>query len=242
MYLDFYHLREKPFQINTDPKFLWLGEKHKEAQATLKYGILDNKGFLLLTGGVGTGKTTLINSLVDEIREEICVATVPDPNLEELDFYNFISNAFGIEQAFTSKGAFLSEFAKFLHAAHDDGKKVLLIIDECQKLNYDQLERIRLLSNIEKPEAKLINIFFIGQSEFNDMLLEERNLPIRQRITINYNIKPLTLEETGEYIRHRVRVAGSSNDIFDSDAIREIFFFFPTVIPARSISSVTMPC
>ena len=138
MYLSFYNLTAKPFQTNTDPKFLWLGAKHKEALATLKYGVLDNKGFLLLTGDVGTGKTTLINALSNNLGKEIVVATVPDPDLEKLDFYNFIANAFKIKKTFSSKGNFLIYFSYFLHLVYEKNKKVLLIIDESQRLNQEQ--------------------------------------------------------------------------------------------------------
>jgi len=225
MYLSFYNLKTKPFQISTDPKFLWLGEKHKEAFAILKYGIIENKGFLLLTGDVGTGKTTLINGLVNSLGDNTIVATVPDPDLEKLDFFNFIANAFKIKKMARSKGAFIVYLSHFLHDAYDNNKKVLLIIDEAQRLNPNLLEELRLLSNIEKQNAKLINIFFVGQNEFNDFLMEPKNRALRQRITINYNLDPLTKDETGEYIRHRLKIAGSKENIFPSDAIREIFSF-----------------
>ena len=225
MYLSFYNLKTKPFQISTDPKFLWLGEKHKEAFAILKYGIIENKGFLLLTGDVGTGKTTLINGLVNSLGDNTIVATVPDPDLEKLDFFNFIANAFKIKKMAHSKGAFIVYLSHFLHDAYDNNKKVLLIIDEAQRLNPNLLEELRLLSNIEKQNAKLINIFFVGQNEFNDFLMEPKNRALRQRITINYNLDPLTKDETGEYIRHRLKIAGSKENVFPSDAIREIFSF-----------------
>jgi general secretion pathway protein A len=225
MYLSYYDLDSKPFQISTDPQFLWLGEKHKEALATLKYGVIDNKGFLLLTGDVGTGKTTLINALVNSLEDNIIVAKVTDPELEKQEFFNFIANAFNIKKIFQDKGTFLVHLSNFLHFAYTKNKKVLLIIDEAQRLNHSLLEEIRLLSNIEKQDTKLINIFFIGQNEFNDILLKEKNRALRQRITLNYNINPLTENETGEYVKHRLNVAGSKKNIFSSGAIREIFSF-----------------
>ncbi|MBW2201542.1 MAG: AAA family ATPase [Deltaproteobacteria bacterium] len=225
MYLSYYDLASKPFQISTDPQFLWLGEKHKEALATLKYGIIDNKGFLLLTGDVGTGKTTLINALVNSLGDNIIVAKVTDPELEKQEFFNFIANAFNFKKIFQDKGTFLVHLSNFLHFAYTKNKKVLLIIDEAQRLNHSLLEEIRLLSNIEKQDTKLINIFFIGQNEFNDILLKEKNRALRQRITLNYNINPLTENETGEYIKHRLNVAGTQKKIFSSGAIRETFSF-----------------
>ena len=225
MYLSYYNLTEKPFQINTDPKFLWQGEKHKEALAMLKYGILDNRGFLFLAGDVGTGKTTLINTLTNQLEDQIIVAIVPDPGLEKIDFFNFIADAFNFNRQFKSKGEFIVYFSRFLHKTHTNNKRVLLIIDESQRLTNELLEEIRLLSNIEKHDAKLINIFFVGQNEFIDILLKPENRALRQRITINYQIDPLTENETEQYIRHRLKVAGSQKNIFTSKAIHEIFAF-----------------
>jgi len=225
MYLSYYNLIAKPFQISADPNFLWFGEKHKEALAVLKYGVWDNKGFLLLTGDVGTGKTTLINALVNSIKDKVIVATVSDPCLEKIDFFNYIADAFNIKKVFQSKGSFLVYLKTFLLDAYKKNKKVLLIIDEAQRLNQELLEEIRLLSNIEKQQTKLINIFFVGQNEFNDILLEQRNRAIRQRIALNYNIDPLTERETEKYIKHRLKVSGAQNNIFTSDAIHEIFSY-----------------
>jgi general secretion pathway protein A len=214
-----------PFQITTDPRFMWLGEKHSEALATLKYGIMENKGFLLLTGDVGTGKTALINRLIKMIDVAAIVAKIPDPGLSSLDFFNFLAVEFKINKKFESKGAFLIYLKNFLHKAYADQKKVLLIIDEAQRLNHDLLEQIRLLSNIELQNRKLINIFFVGQPEFNEMLREDRNRAVRQRITVNYHINPLSAAETRQYIEHRLRVAGATHQIFEKDAVREIFSF-----------------
>jgi general secretion pathway protein A len=225
MYQSFYNLKVKPFQITTDPKFLWLGEKHKEALATLKYGIMENKGFLLLTGDVGTGKTVLIHGLTKIIDVSAIVATIPDPGLNSIDFFNFLSEEFKMNRRFDSKGAFLIHLKHFLHKASATDKKVLLIIDEAQRLNHELLEQIRLLSNIELDNRKLINIFFVGQSEFNKMINEERNKAVRQRITVSYHIDPLTEQETHEYIKHRLKVAGCTRELFKREAERKVYAF-----------------
>ena len=225
MYEAYYNLKSKPFQITTDPKFLWLGEKHSEALAALKYGILENKGFLVLTGDVGTGKTALINRLVKLIDMAAIVAAIPDPGLDALDFFNILATEFRVRKKFQSKGAFLIFLKQFLHKAYASHKKVLLIVDEAQRLNHDLLEQIRLLSNIELENRKLINIFFVGQPEFNDMLMQERNKAVRQRITVNYHIDPLNEAETDKYIRHRLKIAGATRKIFTPDAVHEIFAF-----------------
>jgi len=225
MYLKFYQLASKPFQITTDPKFLWLGEKHTEALATLKYGILEDKGFLLLTGEIGTGKTALIKLLVKTIDVAAIVATVPDPGLEAIDFFNFLAEEFKMDRHFTSKGDFLIEFKQFLLKAYSAKQKVLLIIDESQRLNPEMLEQIRLLSNIELDNRKLINIFFVGQTEFNRTLLDERSKAVRQRITVSYHIEPLTEAETPQYILHRLKVAGARREIFTAAAVKRIHSF-----------------
>lgn len=233
MYLNHYNLQLKPFQISTDPRFLWMGENHKEAFAVLRYGILDNRGFLLLTGDVGTGKTTLIHALVNSLGDEVVTATVPDPNLQVIDFLNYVANSFGISGHFSSKGEFISAFRTFLCDLYNRNKKTLLIIDEAQLLKHEVLEEIRLLSNIEKQNTKLLNIFFVGQNEFNDLLWEDRNRALRQRITVNYNVYALSMAETGDYIRHRLKIAGTEKKIFTGSAIREIAAFsegFPRTI------------
>jgi general secretion pathway protein A len=225
MYLSHYNLAEKPFQISTDPKFLWLGEKHREALAVLKYGIINNQGFVLLTGDVGTGKTTLINALLGELDKDTIFALVSDPKLERLEFFNLIANAFRLKKSFSDKLDFTLYFTQFLNAAYRENKKVLLIIDEAQNISLELLEEIRLLSNIEVPERKLLNIFFAGQIEFNNILMKNECRPLRQRITVTYNIDPLTEKETGEYLTHRLKVAGVRREIFDKKAIRNIFSF-----------------
>jgi type II secretory pathway predicted ATPase ExeA len=225
MYLEHYNLLEKPFEMSPGPRFLWLGEKHLEALATLKYGIYENKGFLLLTGDVGVGKTALIHRLMKEIYASKVVAYVPNPGLEPLDFFNLLANELRIDKNFSSKGAFLIEFKRFLIKRQAENKKVLLVIDEAQRLYHELLEEIRLFSNIELENRKLINIFFVGQPEFNQILLEPRNRAVKQRIAVRYQVEPLNQEETSHYIYHRMQVAGATRKIFTSNAILDIFKF-----------------
>ncbi len=225
MYLSHFNLKIKPFRISPDPKFLWLGETHKEALAMLKYGISDDCGFLLLSGDIGTGKTTLINGLLESLDDQTLIALIPDPGLEKLDFYNFITQAFNIKKTFKSKGDFLVHFIHFLHKANTDGKKVLIIIDEAQRLSHEIMEEVRQLSNIEKKDAKLLNVFLVGQHELIDTLNENRNRALLQRITMKYLIGPLKHEDVGNYIAFRLKVAGTEKKIFSSSAIRQIISF-----------------
>ena len=225
MYLTHYNLRIMPFETSPDPKFVWLSENHKEALASLKYGIQENKGFLLLTGDIGTGKTTLINCFLNEKDTDAIVASIPDPDLSIVDFFLLLSKEFNINTDFDTKGEFLIQFENFLLNTYSERKKALLIIDEAQRLNQQLLEQIRLLSNIERQDIKLINIFFVGQNELLELIMDEQNKALRQRIAVHYNIDPLTKPETQDYIKHRLRIAGSEEEIFSSEAIYEIFSF-----------------
>jgi len=225
MYLSHYNLREKPFQLSPDPKFLWLGEQHKEALATLEYGIRATKGFILLTGDVGTGKTTLINAIIRRWKENSVIASVSDPQMEIIDFYNFLAHSFKMGRRFESKGDFLVKFSHLLFTIFRNNKKLVLIIDEAQRLNHELLEEIRHLSNIELQNTKLLSIILAGQNELNDILRQDINRAIRQRIAINYHLKPLTKNDTKDYLRHRLKIAGTERKIFKADALPEIMFF-----------------
>jgi general secretion pathway protein A len=225
MYVDHYNLIEEPFKITPDPKFVWLGEKHAEALATMEYGIDENKGFLVLTGDVGTGKTLMVNCLLNRIDTNTIAVKVQHPTMAPLDFFNFLAAKLGWEKSFHTKGKFLLHFENYLYQTHSENKRLLFIIDEAHKISDQILEEIRLLSNIELEYEKLLNVFIVGQIELERVLNKEKNKALRERIAIWYHIDPLTEKETGQYIRTRLAVAGAKNEIFDSDAIREIYLF-----------------
>ena len=168
MYLSHYGLDLKPFDINPDPRFLWLSEIHKEALAALKYAIQESKGFLLLTGEVGTGKTVLIKHLMELANVEATVATLPDPDLGLIDFYNILADEFSLGQQFRKKGEFLIHFKRHLAEAARDNRKMLLIIDEAQRLKHELLDEIRVLSNLEVHDKKVIHIFFIDHPHLSE--------------------------------------------------------------------------
>jgi general secretion pathway protein A len=222
MYLSHYGLKKKPFDISPDPEFLWLGEKHREGLAILKYGILENKGFLLITGDVGTGKTALIRAIEKELQTRAIVVTIPDPGMTLMDFYNYMAAELNMDRSFTNKGDFLIHFKRLILSAFASYRRVLLIIDESQRLNHDLMEEIRLLSNIDLAGKVLINIFFVGQTEFREILARQENRAVRQRITVSYHLAPLTEEEVRQYIHHRMTVAGASRAVFTAEALQAV--------------------
>jgi type II secretory pathway predicted ATPase ExeA/TolA-binding protein len=222
MYLSYYNLAEKPFQIDTDPRFLWFGEKHQEALAVLKYGVLDRNGFVVLTGGIGTGKTTLLNALLESLGDDVLVANINNPKLDILDFLKIVAKSYEPAAVVDGKADFILYFNRFLQQAHSDGRIVLLVIDEAHRLSQDLLEEIRLLSNAEQAGKRLIHIFFVGQNELKQSLLLPECRALRQRVTLFYDIQPLSENEMVQYIGHRLRVAGSQAQLFTSDAMHEI--------------------
>ena len=225
MYLTHHNLKLKPFEESPDPRFFWISEKHKEAFASFKHGIQENKAFLLLNGDIGTGKSALINYFLLNNDIDAIVATIPDPDLSISDFFRLLSKEIKIDTNLNTNGDFLIKFEHFLQNVYSEGKKVLLVIDEAQRLNQKLLEQIYLLSNIEREEVKLIKFFFVGQNEILDLIKEGKNEALRQRHTVHYAIEPLTESETQEYIKYRLKVAGSKTEIFNFEAIHEIFSF-----------------
>jgi general secretion pathway protein A len=225
MYLSFYGFTQKPFQDNTHLDFLWLGESHKDALALFSKGILNAPGFLLLTGDIGTGKTILSNELIRSLSDDVIAARIADPGLEVVDFLNCIADAFQLDRKFASEEAFHLHFGRLIDNAAEAGKKLLLIIDECQRLRPDLLIEIARLADIDKQESKVLSIFLIGQNELNNILRNHHNGALYQRIEISYAIPPLDLDETAALIHHRLTVAGVKEQIFTPDAIQEIYAF-----------------
>ena len=225
MYHQHFGLNRSPFSIEPDPDFLWQGEKHQEGLSVLRYGILENKGFLLLTGDIGTGKTVLIRSLLAGLPGDVTAATIQDPSLTLLDFFNILSHELGMASTIDGKADFLVKFKKFVRHVYASQKSLLVIIDEAQRLTHELLDEIRVLSNIDFDNRKLINIFFVGQIEFNQILTDPCNIALRQRISVSYHLVSLNHEETDAYIRHRLKVAGAEKELFIPEAVHEIFKF-----------------
>ncbi len=223
MYLSFYGLKIKPFQNSTNPEFFWFGEKQKETLAIFKYGLSKMPGILLLTGDAGAGKTTLANVFLNSLGDKFIVVKIPDPDLEDIDFMNYIADALDFKTRFSDKDTFFAAFSHFLDITSTLGKRVILVIDECQGLSSRLLEEIIKLANIEKDETKLLKILLIGQNEFDDLLKKNTSRVLHQLIAINYAIAALNLHETGEFIKHRLKIAGANRDIFSPEAITKIY-------------------
>ena len=223
MYTSFYNLKEKPFNLTPSPRFLYLGETHKEALSLLTYGIMERKGFVLLTGEVGTGKTTIVQTLLENLDSSVKYVSISNPTLPPKDFLFYVASGLGLKTQFESKGTFLVHFEDFLQTLFHQQQNVLLIVDEAQRLSLTLLEEIRLLSNMETADNKLINIFLVGQPELNQKLSNAECRPLLQRISIRYHINPLNVIETKAYIKTRLKLAGAKdNKIFSKEVIRAI--------------------
>ena len=225
MYTEFYDLKEKPFDLSPSSRFLYLGENHKEALALLTYGLRTRKGFVLLTGEVGTGKTTIVHALLAGLDQNVHLVHLSNPLMSPREFLDYLARkALGREEPFLSKAEFLIDFETFLLDGRKSGKNFLLIIDEAHKISLQLLEEIRLLSNMETAEEKLMSIFLVGQPEFREHLKDPRCKALSQRITIHYHLPPLDQNSTAEYIRTRLRAAGARTPakIFRDSVIRKI--------------------
>jgi len=225
MYLKFYNLESEPFSLSPDPRFLFLAPSHKEALAYLKYGLIQQKGFVVITGEVGTGKTTLIYSLLDQMPKEIVTAFISNPTLTRDEFLSMLAEEYGLGEI-KNKADFLVKLSYFLEDSLEKKRNVVLIIDEAHRLDAEILEEIRLLSNLETPNAKLINIILTGQPEFLQILNHKDFRALRQRVTLRYVLKPLTLEETIAYIQLRLARAGAKDvGLFTQEAMEAIFYY-----------------
>ena len=223
MYEKYYGLTGKPFDLIPDPDKVYMSESHQEALSILRYGVIDRKGFLLLTGGVGTGKTTLLQLLVKSIDTKVHVCLIANPTLSLHDFYYYISAKLGLNEYGGNKAKFMLEFAVFVQQCRVANERVLLVIDEAHVLPVELLEEIRLLSNQEYQEFGVMSIFLVGQPELNDRLSHERLLPLRQRIGIRFHLQPFSANETKKYIVFRLSKAGGQHaGLFKEEALQII--------------------
>ena len=239
MYQAYYHLRENPFNITADPQFFFNSSRHTEAFSHLFYGIKQRKGIIVVTGEIGTGKTTLCRMLLDRLDDKTKTALVLNPNFSDIQLLQLILKDLGIQTTGKNKFALVDALNDFLLQETAQGHNIAIIIDEAQNLKPKQLEQIRLLSNLETQKDKLLQIILVGQPE----LLEKLKLPslrqLNQRISVRYHMQPLQKDEVKQYIYHRLKVARLPNEPADNwvgftdeaiDAIYQISAGLPRVI------------
>ena len=225
MYTKFFGLTEKPFAITPDPRYLFMSERHGEALAHLVYGISESGGFVQLTGEVGTGKTTLVRTVLGRLPDEVDVALILNPQLTALEFLITICQELSIplpEDKHSTK-ALVDALNSHLLEVHARGRRTILLVDEAQNLSTDVLEQLRLLTNLETTKQKLLQIILIAQPELRDILAQNELRQLAQRVTGRYHLEPLSRDEASLYIDHRLKIAGSLGEIFDATAKREVF-------------------
>lgn len=226
MYLSFFGLNEKPFAITPDPRYLYRSERHAEALAHLLYGIKEAGGFVQLTGEVGTGKTTIVRSLLAQTPKNAEIALILNPRMTPAEFLLTICEELGItvqESSNRSLKDLVDVLSRYLLRAHGIGHRVVLVVDEAQNLLPEVLEQVRLLTNLETNTQKLLQIILIGQPELRDMLARSELRQLAQRITGRYHLCPLSQDESAAYVRHRLRVAGATTDIFSVPGLAEVY-------------------
>jgi general secretion pathway protein A len=225
MYTSFFGLTEKPFAITPDPRYLYLSERHAEALAHLLYGVNESGGFVQLTGEVGTGKTTVVRTLLSRLPQHADVAVILNPRISPAEFLLTICEELGVVIAAADRGSvkqMVDALNRHLLEAYSAGRRVIIVVDEAQNLSAQVLEQVRLLTNLETPTQKLLQIILIGQPELR-VLLERTDLrQLAQRITGRYHLSPLTRAETKAYVRHRLRVAGVTGDVFTAGALAAV--------------------
>jgi general secretion pathway protein A len=209
MYLEYFGLREQPFQLTPDPDFLYLSKAHARAKAYMDYTIWNRDSFVVITGEIGSGKTTLIQHILSTIDEHVIVAKIHQTQLNELEFYQAILVEFGFKPFNASKVELIDMLNSFLLEQYANGRQVVLIIDEAQNLTPRVLEEVRLMTGLETNKEKILNLILVGQPELKEVLDSPAMEQLAQRIRFRFHIKPFTEEETRQYIEHRLKVAGA---------------------------------
>jgi general secretion pathway protein A len=237
VYLEFYGLKQAPFDLTPNPRLLFHSTKHREAINHLLYGIRERKGFVQLTGEIGAGKTTLCRALLEQLDARFSTALILNPALNANELMKSIATEFGLEVKGFDRLETITAISEFLLKQIKDGKETVLIIDEAQNLTEDLLEQVRLLSNIETDDRKLLQIVLMGQPELRHRLNSPRLQQLRQRITVRYHLTPLTRFEVGQYIQHRLELAGAKGVPFLTQPALWRVYFYSRGIP-RLVNAV----
>jgi len=224
MYTEYYGLVRPPFEMTPDPSFLYLGEAHREGLATLVYAVSSGKGFVMLTGEVGTGKTTLLHALLAQLDSTTNSAFIFNPRLDPMGFFRMLFEELDVGPACDTKAEYLLALNQYLIDKLAANERVLLIVDEAQNLSAEMLEEIRLLSNLETPTSKLIQIMLVGQPELQDLVDQPQLRQLRQRIALRHHLRPFNESEIVEYVEQRLEKAGyTGRGLFKKKAYKELY-------------------
>ena len=225
MYENFYGFKEKPFSLLPDPGFLFLSEKHAAALTMLQYGLMNQAGFTVITGEIGSGKTTLIRHLLDEVDHDITVGLVSNTHRTFGELLQWVLLAFGLEYRDKKKVELYQTLADFIVKEYSQNRRTVLIIDEAQNLDAEALEELRMLSNINADKNQILQLILVGQPGLRETLKLPELHQFAQRIAVDYNLQPLNLEETWRYIRHRLQMAGGDPNLFDTKACAAVYYY-----------------
>lgn len=223
MYESFFGLKESPFNVTPDPRFIYFSRHHSEALSTLLYGVDSRRGFIEITGEIGAGKTTLCRTLLKKLEGRAHTAFIFNPKLSEFELLQSIVEDLGITPKGRRRKDYFDALNRFLLQELEKGLNAVLVIDEAQNLSPRALEQIRLLSNLETTREKLLQIILVGQPELRLLLARPDLVQLRQRITLRYHLSALDREETEKYLAHRLKVAGSEEQFFTPEAVDRIF-------------------
>jgi type II secretory pathway predicted ATPase ExeA len=227
MYETFYNLRERPFSLLPDPSFLYMSRNHRMALAMLEYGFLNEAGFTVITGEIGSGKTTLVRQLLSQIRanENLRIGLVSNTHRSFGELLQWVLLAFELEYRGKEKVELYQTLARFLTQEYELGNRTILVIDEAQNLDIEALEQLRMLSNINADKNQFLQLVLVGQPNLRDTLRQPELEQFAQRIAVDFHLKPLNLQETCEYIRHRVVIAGGDANLFEAAACVTVYYY-----------------
>jgi len=242
MYMEYYGLKDYPFRITPDTEYLYMSSAHSRAKAYMEYAIFNREGFVVITGEIGSGKTTLIKKLLTELDDNVLVAKIFQTQLDEVELLQAILVEFGLNPFTAKKVELLSMLNQFLVNSYLDGKQILLIIDDAQNLSKRVLEEITMLSSVETQKDKILHVILVGQPELNYKLEAPDMEQLLQRVSLRYHVRALTVEETEQYIQHRLKVAGITEKLFSDEVAKEIYAYtggIPRLINTLCDTSLT---